>query len=344
MTQVRASAQALIRFAKKSGAALILVGHVTKDGRSPDRAWSSIWSTRCSVSRAKARSSFRILRAVKNRFGPTDEIGVFEMTGLGLREVSNPSELFLSERHLGSPGTAVFAGLEGTRPVLVELQALVAPTSLGNAEACRCGLGSQPVVDGAGRARSPLRGETVRPRRVSQRRGRPAHSGTGCADLAAAAALISSLANAPLPPDAVYFGEISLSAAVRPVAQASARLKEAAKLGFRPRRGAGNSTRRCGRRCGLGADHGVVGSRRWWPILPRVGARKAQLPKKTPTPGPDLAVRTAKALMTLNVREVYTPRGLTYDEALRGAAYLRHLMEAACPRFAELGILYDRAD
>ncbi len=74
---------------------------------------------------------FRILRAVKNRFGPTDEIGVFEMTGLGLREVSNPSELFLSERDLGSPGTAVFAGIEGTRPVLVELQALVAPTSLG---------------------------------------------------------------------------------------------------------------------------------------------------------------------------------------------------------------------
>src|SRR5258705_7227341 len=74
---------------------------------------------------------FRVLRAVKNWFGPTDEIGGFEMTGLGLREVSNPSELFLSERDLGSPGTAVFAGIEGTRPLLVEFQALVAPTSLG---------------------------------------------------------------------------------------------------------------------------------------------------------------------------------------------------------------------
>ena len=131
VTQVRASAQALIRFAKKSGAAIILVGHVTKDGQiAGPRVVEHMVDAVLSFE-GEGSHHFRILRAMKNRFGPTDEIGVFEMTGLGLREVSNPSELFLSERDLGSPGTAVFAGIEGTRPVLVELQALVAPTTLG---------------------------------------------------------------------------------------------------------------------------------------------------------------------------------------------------------------------
>lgn len=131
VTQVRASAQALIRFAKKSGAALILVGHVTKDGQIAGPRVVEHMVDAVMSFEGEGSQQFRILRAVKNRFGPTDEIGVFEMTGLGLREVSNPSELFLSERDLGSPGTAVFAGLEGTRPVLVELQALVVPTTLG---------------------------------------------------------------------------------------------------------------------------------------------------------------------------------------------------------------------
>jgi len=174
---------------------------------------------------------FRILRAVKNRFGPTDEIGVFEMTGAGLKEVANPSELFISERDLGSPGTAVFAGIEGTRPLLVEIQALVAPTSLGTPRRAvvgwdqsrlsmvlavleaHCGikLGGHDVylnVAGGLRIQEPA------------------------ADLAAAAALVSSLAGASLPREAVYFGEVSLSGAIRPVAQAAARMKEAAKLGF----------------------------------------------------------------------------------------------------------------
>jgi DNA repair protein RadA/Sms len=135
---VRASAQALIRFAKKSGAAIILVGHVTKDGQiAGPRVVEHMVDAVLSFE-GEGSQQFRILRAVKNRFGPTDEIGVFEMTGLGLREVSNPSELFLSERDLGSPGTAVFAGIEGTRPVLVELQALVAPTTLGTPSRAGC--------------------------------------------------------------------------------------------------------------------------------------------------------------------------------------------------------------
>ena len=174
---------------------------------------------------------FRILRAVKNRFGPTDEIGVFEMTGAGLREIANPSELFLSERDLGSPGTAVFAGIEGSRPLLVEIQALVAPTSLGTPRRAVVGWDQSRLVDGARGAGGALRRAALRPRRLSQRRRRPAHP-EPAADLAAAAALVSSLANAPLPADAVYFGEVSLSGAVRPVAQAAARLKEAQKLGF----------------------------------------------------------------------------------------------------------------
>ena len=228
---MRGAAQALIRFAKRSGAAVILVGHVTKDGQiAGPRVVEHMVDAVLSFE-GEGSHQFRILRAVKNRFGPTDEIGVFEMTGAGLREVANPSELFLSERDLGQPGTAVFAGIEGTRPLLVEIQALVAPTSLGTPRRAvvgwdpsrlsmvlavleaHCGvkLGGHDVylnVAGGLRIQEPA------------------------ADLAAAAALVSSLANAPLPADAVYFGEVSLSGAVRPVAQAPARLKEAAKLGF----------------------------------------------------------------------------------------------------------------
>jgi DNA repair protein RadA/Sms len=231
VTQVRGAAQALIRFAKRSGAAVILVGHVTKDGQiAGPRVVEHMVDAVLSFE-GEGSHQFRILRAVKNRFGPTDEIGVFEMTGAGLREVPNPSELFLSERDLGSPGTVVFAGIEGTRPLLVEIQALVAPTSLGTPRRsvvgwdssrlsmvlavleAHCGvkLGGHDVylnVAGGLRIQEPA------------------------ADLAAAAALVSSLAGASLPAEAVYFGEVSLSGAIRPVAQTAARLKEAAKLGF----------------------------------------------------------------------------------------------------------------
>src|SRR6187431_2888512 len=131
VTQVRGSAQALIRFAKRSGAAVILVGHVTKDGQiAGPRVVEHMVDAVLSFE-GEGSHQFRILRAVKNRFGATDEIGVFEMTGAGLREVPNPSELFLGERNAKAPGAAVFAGMEGTRPVLVEIQALVAPSPLG---------------------------------------------------------------------------------------------------------------------------------------------------------------------------------------------------------------------
>src|SRR5690606_10621455 len=232
VTQVRASAQTLIRFAKRSGAAIILVGHVTKDGQiAGPRVVEHMVDAVLSFE-GEGSHQFRILRAVKNRFGPTDEIGVFEMTGEGLREVSNPSELFLSERDLGSPGTAVFAGIEGTRPGLVEIQALVAPSSRGTPRRAVVGRENSPQAEVLAVLEAhcgiKLGGHDVYLNVTGGLRiNEPA------ADLAAAAALVSSLAGSPLPADAVYFGEVSLSGAVRPVAQSGARLKEAAKLGFK---------------------------------------------------------------------------------------------------------------
>src|SRR5215470_16626855 len=231
VTQVRGSAAELIRFAKRSGAAVILVGHVTKDGQiAGPRVVEHMVDAVLSFE-GEGSQQFRILRAIKNRFGPTDEIGVFEMTGAGLREVANPSALFLSERDLGSPGTAVFAGVEGTRPLLVEIQALVAPTTFGTPR--RAVVGWDPnrlsmvlaVLEAHCGAR--LSGHDVYLNVAGGLRiAEPA------ADVAAAAALVSSLTHAPLPADAVYFGEISLSGAVRPVPQSAARLREAQKLGF----------------------------------------------------------------------------------------------------------------
>ena len=231
VTQVRGSAAELIRFAKRSGAAVILVGHVTKDGQiAGPRVVEHMVDAVLSFE-GEGSHQFRILRALKNRFGPTDEIGVFEMTGAGLREVANPSALFLSERDLGSPGTAVFAGVEGTRPLLVEIQALVAPTTLGTPR--RAVVGWDPnrlsMVLAVLEAHCGVRlsGHDVYLNVAGGLRiQEPA------ADVAAAAALMSSLTHAPLPAHAVYFGEISLSGAVRPVPQSAARLREAQKLGF----------------------------------------------------------------------------------------------------------------
>jgi DNA repair protein RadA/Sms len=153
------------------------------------------------------------------------------MTGAGLKEIGNPSALFLSERDLGSPGAAVFAGIEGTRPVLVEIQALVAPSSLGMPR--RAGLGwDQNRLSMILAVLEAHCGVKFGSHDVYLNVAGGLRIQEPAADLAAAAALVSSLANAPLPADAVYFGEISLSGAVRPVAQTPARLKEAAKLGF----------------------------------------------------------------------------------------------------------------
>ena len=231
VTQVRAGVQSLVKYAKSTGAAVILVGHVTKDGQIAGPRVVEHMVDAVLYFEGEGGHHFRILRTVKNRFGPTDEIGVFEMGGEGLREVANPSELFLGERNAKSPGAAVFAGMEGTRPVLVEIQALVAPSALGTPRRAVVGW-DQPrlamvlaVLDahcGVRLGQHDVYLNVAGGFRISE----PA------ADLAVAAALVSSLSGAPLPADGVYFGEISLSGAVRPVAHASQRLKEAEKLGF----------------------------------------------------------------------------------------------------------------
>jgi DNA repair protein RadA/Sms len=231
ITQLRSCASALISHAKGSGSTLALVGHVTKDGQIAGPKVIEHMVDTVLYFEGLSGHQFRVLRAIKNRFGPTDEIGVFEMRSDGLEEVDNPSALFLSDRDRNAPGTAVFAGMEGTRPILVEIQALVAPSLLGTPRRslvgwdpnrlamllavleARCGvrLGSHDVylnVAGGLRLQEPA------------------------ADLAAAAALISSLTGRPAPEDTVYFGEVSLTGAVRAVGHRDQRLKEAAKLGF----------------------------------------------------------------------------------------------------------------
>ena len=231
VTQVRSSAQALIRFAKTTGTAVILVGHVTKDGQIAGPRVVEHMVDAVASFEGDQGHHFRILRAVKNRFGPTDEIGVFEMTDQGLAEVPNPSALFLAGRDQAAPGTAVFAGMEGTRPLLVEIQALVTPSALGMPR--RSVVGWDPnrlsmvlaVLEAHGGIRLGTHDVYLNVAgglRISE----PA------ADLAVAAALVSSLTGAALPAEAVYFGELGLSGSVRPVSQANARLKEAVKLGF----------------------------------------------------------------------------------------------------------------
>jgi len=232
VAQVRSSAAELIRLAKSRGFVLMLVGHVTKDGQiAGPRVLEHMVDTVLYFEGERGHH-FRLLRAVKNRFGPANEIGVFEMTEGGLQEVANPSALFLAERRGSVSGATVFAGIEGTRPVLVEIQALVSPSPQATPRRAvigwdsnrlamllavletRCGLafaGNEVYLNVAGGLR------------ITE----PA------ADLAVALALVSALSDRPVPEDIVAFGEIGLSGELRMVSQADLRLREAGKLGFR---------------------------------------------------------------------------------------------------------------
>lgn len=232
VTQLRATTHALIRRAKQTNCCLIIVGHVTKDGAIAGPKVIEHMVDTVLYFEGERGGQFRILRAQKNRFGPTDEIGVFEMRDSGLKEVTNPSELFLSSQDEKGAGTAVFAGIEGTRPLLVEIQALVAPSPFGTPRRAvigwdnsrlnmllavleaRCGivLGKHDVylnIVGGIKITEPA------------------------ADLAAAAALISAFSNKPLPEASAFFGEISLSGNLRRVSHLPQRLREAEKLGFK---------------------------------------------------------------------------------------------------------------
>jgi DNA repair protein RadA/Sms len=232
VTQVRTSAQALTRFAKKSGAAVVLVGHVTKDGQIAGPRVVEHMVDAVLYFEGDSSHAFRILRGVKNRYGATDEIGVFEMTTLGLREVANPSALFLDQRDEGAAGSAVFAGIEGTRPVLCEIQALVSPSPLGTPRRAVIGWdsGRLSMILAVLESRCGVR---IGANDIYLNVAGGLKISEPAADLAVAAALISSLTNSPLPADAVYFGEISLAGGVRPVVHAPLRLREAQKLGFR---------------------------------------------------------------------------------------------------------------
>ena len=231
VTQVRQAGFELIRLAKSRGFCLILVGHMTKEGTLAGPRVLEHMVDAVLHFEGDRGHQFRILRGTKNRFGATDEIGVFEMTDRGLAEVANPSAVFLAERRGHIAGSAVFAGLEGTRPVLLEVQALLAPNAGGSPRRSvvgwdggrlsmllavletRCGMrltGSDVFLNVAGGLR------------ITE----PA------ADLAVAAALVSAATNTPTNAGSVYFGEVGLSGEVRQVAQADARLKEAQKLGF----------------------------------------------------------------------------------------------------------------
>jgi DNA repair protein RadA/Sms len=232
VSQVRASAFELIRWTKERDTALVLVGHVTKDGAiAGPRVLEHMVDVVMSFEGERSHQ-YRILRNLKNRFGPVDEIGVFAMEGQGLIEVANPSLLFLSGREEAVAGSAVFPAVEGTRPVLIEIQALIVRLQSGATPRravvgwdsgrlamllavleARCGLNFSSAevylnVAGGYRLSDPA------------------------ADLAVAAALVSALADRALPARAVWFGEVSLAGEVRQVAHAGLRLREAAKLGF----------------------------------------------------------------------------------------------------------------
>ena len=231
VAQVRACAHELTRFAKRFGTAVILVGHVTKEGQIAGPRVVEHMVDTVLYFEGERGHQFRILRAVKNRFGPADEIGVFEMTGAGLAEVANPSAMFLGEREAPAPGSVVFAGIEGTRPLLVEIQALVAPSPLSQPRRAVVGwdtgrlamiLAVLEARTGIGFAGLDVYLNVAGGIRIAE----PA------ADLAVACALLSAREDAALPRDTVVFGELSLSGALRPVSGADSRLKEAAKLGF----------------------------------------------------------------------------------------------------------------
>jgi DNA repair protein RadA/Sms len=231
VSQVRAASFELIRLAKGAQFALALVGHVTKDGALAGPRVLEHMVDAVLYFEGDRGHQFRILRAVKNRFGATDEIGVFEMTEQGLAEVTNPSALFLAERRGNIAGSAVFAGLEGTRPVLVEIQALLAPNPGGSPRRSVIGWdsGRLAMLLAVLETRAGLR---LNATDVYLNVAGGLRVSEPAADLAVAAALASAACDRPTSAGTVYFGEVGLSGEIRQVAQAEARLKEAAKLGF----------------------------------------------------------------------------------------------------------------
>ena len=232
VSQLKAGSEALVRYAKQKGTAMLLVGHVTKDGQIAGPKVIEHMVDTVLYFEGDRGHQYRILRAVKNRFGPTDEIGVFEMSDGGLREVTNPSKLFMGSSDRPTPGTAIFAGMEGTRPLLMEVQALVSPSPLGTPRRTTVGWDSNrlAMILAVLEARA---GVTIGANDVYLNVAGGLKVREPAADLAVAAALLSSLTGTVIPHGTAVFGEVALSGAIRPVGQTEARLKEAQKLGLR---------------------------------------------------------------------------------------------------------------
>jgi DNA repair protein RadA/Sms len=232
VAQVRECAAALVRLAKEQNIATFIVGHVTKEGAlAGPRVMEHLVDTVLAFE-GDRHHAYRILRATKNRFGSTNEIGVFEMTGEGLRDVPNPSAAFLSERPEAAPGSAVVCAIEGTRPLLVEIQALTTPTHLGMPRRTAAGVDYNRLL-----VLLAVLERHAGLRLASQDVYVSVAGGIAvdepAADLGIAVAVASSLRNRPVDPEAVVIGEVGLAGEVRAVPQMGKRLAEAGRLGFR---------------------------------------------------------------------------------------------------------------
>jgi DNA repair protein RadA/Sms len=231
VSQVRECASQLREYAKQTGTAVFLIGHVTKEGTiAGPRVLEHIVDTVLYLEGDRYQA-YRLLRSVKNRFGPTSEVGVFEMQERGMIEITNPSEAFLAERMVNTPGSAIAVTMEGTRPILVEIQGLTNPTSFGNPRRTPNGIEFNRLLlitavlsrrAGISLTDQDVFVNVVGGLRISE----PA------ADLAVAAAIASSVKDLPVKADTILIGEVGLSGELRMASRMSDRLGEAAKLGF----------------------------------------------------------------------------------------------------------------
>jgi DNA repair protein RadA/Sms len=231
VSQIRATAHELISYAKQNDIVILLVGHVTKDGQIAGPKVLEHMVDTVLYFEGDPSYHFRILRSIKNRFGGVNEIGVFEMTSTGLEEVANPSQLFLMERESNVSGTSVFAGIEGSRPILVEVQALIAPSNMPTPRRSVVGWDSNRLSMILA-VLSVRYGLNLSSYEVYLSIAGGIKITEPAIDLAVAAAIISASLNKPLPEASIFFGEIGLSGEVRKSSQADMRIKEAVKLGF----------------------------------------------------------------------------------------------------------------
>jgi len=231
VAQVREVAARLTPLAKASGTALFLVGHITKEGVIAGPRLVEHLVDVVLYLEHRADSPYRVLRAVKNRFGSTNEIGVFEMTDRGLQEVKNPSEIFITERPEGSPGSVVMPTVEGTRPLLVEIQALVAPAPGGIPRRTAMGVDYNRLLLLVGILEKRV-GIDLSHRDVFVNVAGGLRVSEPAVDLAAVAAILSSHLDRPSPPSTVVFGEVGLTGEVRGVSYGEERVAEAQRLGF----------------------------------------------------------------------------------------------------------------